>query len=58
MPSNRRFAAAQENPLLTESRLAALERAKEEKEALGEIETEHPGYLGASPSGGWRGHLV
>jgi transposase len=37
---------AQENLILTESQLAALERAKEEKEAHGEIETEHPGYLG------------
>jgi transposase InsO family protein len=39
--------AAQENLVLTESQLAALERAREEKEANGEIETEHPGYLGA-----------
>jgi len=38
---------AQENLILTESQLAALERSKEEKEAHGEIETEHPGYLGA-----------
>ena len=38
---------AQESLILTESQLAALERAKEEKEAHGEIETEHPGYLGA-----------
>jgi hypothetical protein len=38
---------AQENLILTESQLTALERAKEEKEAHGEIETEHPGYLGA-----------
>ena len=38
--------AAQENWVLTEGQLQALERAKEEKEALGEIETEHPGYLG------------
>jgi gluconate kinase len=38
---------AQENLILTESQLAALERAKEEKEARGEIETEHPGYPGA-----------
>ena len=27
--------------------MAALEKAKREKEAHGEIETEHPGYLGA-----------
>jgi len=39
--------AAQENWVLTEGQLQALERAKEEKEAFGEIETEHPGYLGA-----------
>jgi len=38
---------AQENLILTESQLKALERAKQEKEAFGEIETEHPGYLGA-----------
>lgn len=38
---------AQENLILTEEQLRALERAKEEKEAQGEIETEHPGYLGA-----------
>jgi hypothetical protein len=38
---------AQENFILTESQLAAMERAKEEKEAHGQIETEHPGYLGA-----------
>jgi transposase InsO family protein len=38
---------AQENLILTDSQLSALERAKEEKEARGEIETEHPGYLGA-----------
>ncbi len=38
---------AQENMILTEEQLQALERAREEKEAEGEIETEHPGYLGA-----------
>jgi transposase InsO family protein len=38
---------AQEGIILTESQLAALERAKQQKEAHGEIETEHPGYLGA-----------
>jgi transposase InsO family protein len=38
---------AQEGGVLTESQLAALEKAKQEKEACGEIETEHPGYLGA-----------
>lgn len=39
--------AAQENIILTEEQLRAMERAKQEKEAHGEIETEHPGYLGA-----------
>jgi transposase InsO family protein len=39
--------AAQENLILTEEQLLALEKAKEEKEAHGEIETAHPGYLGA-----------
>ncbi|MFH0989897.1 MAG: IS481 family transposase [bacterium] len=38
---------AQENCILTEDQLKALEKAKDEKEAHGEIETEHPGYLGA-----------
>jgi hypothetical protein len=38
---------AQENLILTEEQLAALEKAKEKREANGEIETEHPGYLGA-----------
>jgi transposase InsO family protein len=39
--------AAQDNLILTESQLQALERRKQEKEAHGEIETHHPGYLGA-----------
>jgi transposase InsO family protein len=38
---------AQESLILTEDQLQALEKAKCEKEAHGEIETEHPGYLGA-----------
>lgn len=38
---------AAENLLLTEKQLQALERAKVVKEAQGEIETEHPGYLGS-----------
>src|SRR3954463_5691630 len=38
---------AQEGLILTEDQLQALERAKQEKAAHGEIETEHPGYLGA-----------
>ncbi|KAJ6645047.1 hypothetical protein Bhyg_00248, partial [Pseudolycoriella hygida] len=36
---------AQNGILLTESQLAALEKKKEKLEALGEITTEHPGYL-------------
>jgi len=39
--------AAQEHLVLTEDQLRAMERAREEKEAHGEIETAHPGYLGA-----------
>src|SRR6478752_2606480 len=39
--------SAQEHLILTEDQLRALERAREEKVAHGEIETEHPGYLGA-----------
>jgi hypothetical protein len=39
--------AAEENLILTEAQVAALEKSKQEKEAHGEIETEHPGYLGA-----------
>jgi len=38
---------AQEGLILTEDQIRALERAKDEKEAHGEIETMHPGYLGA-----------
>lgn len=38
---------AQESLILTEDQLQALEKAKDEKQAHGEIETEHPGYLGA-----------
>jgi len=33
--------------VLTEAQLAALEKAKQEKEAHGEFESEHPGYCGA-----------
>ncbi|MGL6350545.1 MAG: IS481 family transposase [Aeromonas sp.] len=37
---------AQDGLILTEDQLRALEKAREEKAAHGEIETEHPGYLG------------
>lgn len=37
----------QEGIILTEDQLAALEKAKQQKEAHGEIESEHPGYLGS-----------
>ena len=39
--------ADNQNMILTEAQVAALEKSKQEKEAQGEIETEHPGYLGA-----------
>lgn len=39
--------SAQEGILLTEEQLRCLEKAKIEKEAHGEIETHHPGYLGS-----------
>lgn len=39
--------SAQEGILLTEGQIAALEKMKSRKEAQGEIETHHPGYLGA-----------
>ena len=38
---------AQDGGVLTEAQLAALEKANQQKEAHGEIETEHPGYLGS-----------
>lgn len=38
---------AQDGIVLTEDQVRAMEKAKEEKEAHGEIETMHPGYLGA-----------
>lgn len=36
-----------ETMVLTEAQLKALEKAKEQQQAEGEIETEHPGYLGS-----------
>jgi transposase InsO family protein len=36
---------AQEGGVLTEEQVVALEKAKQEKEAHGQIDTEHPGYL-------------
>lgn len=39
--------SAQEGLVLTEEQIAALEKAKSQKEAKGEIETHHPGYLGS-----------
>jgi transposase InsO family protein len=38
---------AQDGVLLTEEQIKLLERTKQEKEAHGEIETQHPGYLGS-----------
>lgn len=38
---------AQDGIILTDAQMMALERKREKKEACGEIETEHPGYLGA-----------
>lgn len=38
---------AQDGLVLTEAQMIALEQKKEKREAFGEIETEHPGYLGA-----------
>ncbi|HHN64268.1 MAG TPA: helix-turn-helix domain-containing protein, partial [Nitrospirae bacterium] len=37
--------ASEEGNILTESQVQALEEAKEEKEAIGEIESYHPGFL-------------
>lgn len=38
---------AQDGIILTEAQVIAMERKKEKREAFGEIETEHPGYLGS-----------
>ena len=42
--------------VLTESQVRAMEKAKQEKEAHGEIETAHPGYLGGHQQYLKRGH--
>jgi hypothetical protein len=42
--------SAQEGLVLTGAQLAALEKAKTEKETHGEFESEHPGYFGAHPA--------
>jgi transposase InsO family protein len=39
--------SAEDNFILTESQLAALEKKKDDDMACGEIETAHPGYLGS-----------
>jgi transposase InsO family protein len=38
---------AKDGLVLTEAQVIAMERKKEKREAYGEIETEHPGYLGS-----------
>lgn len=38
---------AQDGIVLTEAQMIAMERKREQREAHGEIETEHPGYLGS-----------
>ena len=38
---------AQDGLLLTDAQVAALEKKKEDEQSKGEIETHHPGYLGA-----------
>lgn len=47
---------AQEDIILTEAQVSALEKKKQEDEACGEIETFHPGYLGSQDTF-YVGHL-
>ncbi len=42
-----RSGSAQEGLVLTEAQIVALEKQKSKREAAGEIETHHPGYLGS-----------
>ncbi len=39
--------SAQDGLLLTEEQMAALEKVKQQRESQGEIESEHPGFLGS-----------
>ncbi len=42
-----RVAQGPEKMVLTEAQVVALEKAKQDKQAHGQIETQHPGYLGS-----------
>lgn len=49
--------SAQAGIVLTEDQLAALDKAKRQREAQGELETEHPGYLGSQDTSYYVGAL-